>query len=69
MNIYGGEPTICPLVSPRVEVEGADLQNGLLVISLRRELPEALKPRKIQIGGKDDGKLIEQKSSRKAKAA
>ena len=56
-------------LADHVFVEGADLRNGLLVISLRRELPEALKPRKIQIGGKDDGKLIEQKSSRKAKAA
>jgi len=37
-----------------------------LVISLKRELPEALKPRKIAI---NDGKLIQSKGSRKAKAA
>ncbi len=56
-------------LADHVFVEGADLKNGLLVISLKRELPEALKPRKINIGGQDDGKLIEQKSSRKPKAA
>lgn len=33
-----------------VVVTGADLVNGLLSISLKRELPEALKPRRIEIG-------------------
>ncbi len=33
-----------------VEVTGATLENGLLEISLKRELPEALKPRSIPIG-------------------
>lgn len=33
-----------------VVVTDADLVNGLLSISLRRELPEALKPRRIEIG-------------------
>ncbi|HWB46148.1 MAG TPA: Hsp20 family protein [Hyphomicrobiaceae bacterium] len=33
-----------------VEVTGAVLNNGLLEISLQRELPEALKPRRIPIG-------------------
>ncbi|NNE59019.1 MAG: Hsp20 family protein [Hellea sp.] len=56
-------------LADHVFVDGADLKNGLLVISLKRELPEALKPRKIKIGSQDDGKLIEQKSSRKQKAA
>lgn len=32
-----------------VEVTGAELDNGLLVISLKRELPEAMKPRSIPI--------------------
>ena len=32
-----------------VEVESANLQNGLLNIILVRELPEAMKPRKIEI--------------------
>ena len=33
-----------------VVVEDAQLANGLLGISLKRELPEALKPRRIEIG-------------------
>ena len=31
-------------------VTDADLADGLLSISLKRELPEALKPRRIEIG-------------------
>lgn len=34
-----------------VEVTGAALENGLLTINLRKEIPEAMKPRKIEIGG------------------
>ena len=29
---------------------GANLENGLLVVDLKREVPEALKPRRIDIG-------------------
>lgn len=32
-------------------MRGADLNNGLLAIELVREIPEAMKPRKIDIGG------------------
>jgi len=39
-----------------VEVTGASLNNGLLEIELKRELPEALKPRRIPIGGGVSGK-------------
>ena len=53
-------------LADHVKVEGAELKNGLLVISLKRELPEALKPRKIMI---NDGKLIQSKPKGKAKAA
>lgn len=49
-----------------VVVKGAELANGLLVIDLQRELPEALKPRRIEIA---TGKLIEDKSSKAKKAA
>lgn len=35
-----------------VRVIGAFMQNGLLHIDLQREIPEALKPRKISINGK-----------------
>lgn len=34
-----------------VKVQGADLKDGLLTIDLVREVPEAMKPRKIEIGG------------------
>lgn len=34
-----------------VRVEGADLADGLLVIDLVREVPEAMKPKKIAVGG------------------
>jgi molecular chaperone IbpA len=41
-----------------VRVVDARLEHGLLHIDLRREIPEAMKPRKIEIRG-DDAKLIE----------
>jgi molecular chaperone IbpA len=34
-----------------VQVKGAKLENGLLHVDLVREIPEAKKPRQIQIGG------------------
>lgn len=34
-----------------VRVSSADLRDGLLAIELVREIPEAMKPRKIEIGG------------------
>jgi molecular chaperone IbpA len=37
-------------LADHVVVVGADLGNGLLTIDLRRELPEAMKPRRIAIG-------------------
>lgn len=37
-------------LADHVEVKSADLVNGLLSIELTRELPEAMKPRTIQIG-------------------
>ena len=47
-------------LTDHVEVRGADLNNGLLTVSLVREIPEAMKPRTIAISsGKDDTKLIE----------
>lgn len=32
-----------------VQVKSADFENGLLTITLKREIPEAMKPRKIEI--------------------
>jgi molecular chaperone IbpA len=37
-------------LAEHVKVTGADLHNGLLSIGLVREVPEALKPRRIEIG-------------------
>src|SRR3954470_4741664 len=37
-------------LADHVKVAGAQLQNGLLTIELKRELPEEMKPRKIAIG-------------------
>ncbi|WP_414832514.1 Hsp20 family protein [Afifella sp. YEN Y35] len=40
-------------LADHVEVTGATLENGLLHIDLVREIPEAMKPRKIAISGSD----------------
>jgi molecular chaperone IbpA len=37
-------------LADHIEVSGADLKNGLLTISLVKEVPEAMKPRSIAIG-------------------
>ena len=37
-------------LADHVEVKGADLKDGLLVVDLVREIPEAMKPRQIEIG-------------------
>ncbi|MHA1559662.1 MAG: Hsp20 family protein [Alphaproteobacteria bacterium] len=42
-------------LADHVEVRGAGLENGLLHIELVREIPEALKPRKIAINASDTG--------------
>jgi molecular chaperone IbpA len=38
-------------LADHVKVVGAKLSNGLLEVELAREVPEAMKPRKIEIGG------------------
>lgn len=37
-------------LAQHLKVRGASLQNGLLNIQLEREIPEAMKPRKVSIG-------------------
>jgi molecular chaperone IbpA len=37
-------------LADHIVVDGADLQNGLLHVALKRVVPEALKPRRIAIG-------------------
>jgi molecular chaperone IbpA len=38
-------------LADHIQVRGADLKDGLLAIELVREIPEAMKPRKISVGG------------------
>lgn len=38
------------VLADHIVVEGADLQHGLLHVGLKRVVPEALKPRRIEIG-------------------
>ena len=46
-----------------VQVEGAELDNGLLHVALKREIPEAMKPRTIAIKGANEPKVIESKKA------
>ena len=51
-------------LAEHVNVVGANLENGILVVDLKREVPEALKPRKIAIEGAEAAaKTIEQKAA------
>jgi molecular chaperone IbpA len=50
-------------LADHVEVRGASLENGLLHVDLKREIPEAMKPRRIPIGG---AKVIEAKPAKAA---
>jgi len=38
-------------LADHIQVRGADLKDGMLAIDLVREIPEAMKPRKISVGG------------------
>ena len=46
-------------LADHVQVHGAGMENGLLHISLKREVPEALKPRTIPVNGVQAPKTIE----------
>ena len=46
-------------LADHVEVRGADLENGLLHVSLKRQVPEAMKPRSIPIGATSEPRVIE----------
>jgi molecular chaperone IbpA len=54
-------------LADHIHVTEADMADGLLIISLVREVPEALKPRKIAIGGKTAPHVIEHTDSAKKK--
>jgi len=40
-------------LADHIQVKGADMKDGLLSIELVREIPEAMKPKKINIGGSE----------------
>ncbi len=52
-------------LADHVEVKSADLRNGLLELALVREIPEAMKPRKIEVGIGADS-VLEDKSAKAA---
>jgi molecular chaperone IbpA len=50
-------------LADHIKVTGASLVNGVLNIDLVREVPEAMKPRQIKIGGGSTAKVIENKAA------
>ena len=50
-------------LADHIEVSGADLRNGLLTVSLVKEIPEAMKPRSIAI---NQGATLEHKDEAEA---
>lgn len=51
------------VLADHLVVKGAELANGLLHVALQREVPEALKPRRIAIGGQARPQLVEQQQA------
>ena len=52
-----------------VRVANADLADGLLVIDLVREVPEAMRPKKIAIGGQQPLEVVKDDGEDGSKAA
>jgi len=50
-------------LADHVEAKGATFEDGLLKIALVREVPEAMKPRRIAINGKPDNQKIEHRKA------
>ena len=50
-------------LADHIKVVGASLDNGLLHVDLVREVPEALKPRKVEIATGTKPQVIEQKAA------
>ena len=50
-------------LAEHVKVVGASLENGLLSIDLVREVPEAMKPRRISINGNDNVKMLDRQAA------
>jgi molecular chaperone IbpA len=61
------------VLADHIVVEGADLQNGLLHVGLKRVVPESLKPRRIAVGtgapAASEPKVIANDAETAAKAA
>ena len=57
------------VLADHIVVEGADVELGLLHVGLKRVVPEALKPRKIQIGSAAPTTVIANDAQVEAKAA
>jgi molecular chaperone IbpA len=53
-------------LADHVRVEDATLKNGLLTVSLRREMPEAMKPRKIAIGSGSQDNVLQIEADQQA---
>ena len=51
------------VLADHIVVDGAELENGLLHVALRRQVPEALKPRRIAIGAGNGQKVLEGQST------
>jgi len=51
-------------LADHVKVTGASLENGLLTVELKREVPEELKPRRIEITSGDGQKALGQDTSK-----
>ena len=63
-------------LADHVKVASADLENGLLVVELIREIPEQLKPRRIELGsrtatlaGQDNRQRLAQENAAERQAA
>lgn len=50
-------------LAEHVKVVGARLENGLLYVDLEREIPEAMKPRKIAINAAPSAPLLDQNAA------
>jgi molecular chaperone IbpA len=57
------------VLADHIVVEGADLQNGLLLVGLKRVVPEALKPRRITIGRQTPDTIANDAQGTETKAA
>jgi molecular chaperone IbpA len=56
-------------LADHIEVTGADLQDGLLNISLVKEVPETMKPKKIAIEGTSNTRVITHEEKQDEKVA